>query len=168
MISKICFTNYCLRSIVILYENLIMLYKCQWLFQMDTFVRMSRALLNVPFLYALSAPYSVLRTLCRRFMSIIFFQHQAAAHALVSRRSVFFCFLLAIILLALCAFDLFSFSFTCLFHHHFHSLHDCPLSTVLCYSACAYICVNVCNVYVPPTLTCLCCVYCCSCCCGCL
>lgn len=35
-------------------------------------------------------PYSVLRTLCRRFMSIIFFQHQAAAHALVSRRSVFF------------------------------------------------------------------------------
>lgn len=59
-------------------------------------------------------PYSVLRILCRRFMSIILFQHQAAAHALVSRRSVFFRFLLAIILLTLCAFDLFSFSFTCL------------------------------------------------------
>lgn len=56
---------------------------------MDTFVRMSRALLSVPFLYALSA-----LTLCRRFMSIIFFQHQAAAHALVSRRSVFFAFCL--------------------------------------------------------------------------
>lgn len=100
-------------------------------------------------------PYSVLRTLCRRFMSIIFFQHQAAAHALVSRRSVF--------LLSACHYSacslrfrfVFVFFYLPLFHHHFHSRHDnyCPLPTVLCYSACAYIfimCECLLCVCIPP------------------
>lgn len=117
-------------------------------------------------------PYSVLRTLCRRFMSIIFFQHQAAAHALVSRRSVFF-------LLSACHYSacslrfrlVFVFFYLPLFHHHFHSWHDnyCPLPTLLCYSACAYI--NTVWMFVmcmyPSTLTCLMlCLLLCYCCCN--
>lgn len=76
---------------------------------MDTFVRMSRALLCSLPLCAL-CPYSVSSFHVYHFLSA----PGRSSRAGESTLCFFFCFLLAIILLALCAFDLFSFSFTCL------------------------------------------------------
>lgn len=138
---------------------------------MDTFVRMSRALLSVPFLYALSAltlcsvlcvvvsclsfSFSTRPQLTRWWVDALFFLLSACHYSACSLR-----FRLV-----------FVFFYLPLFHHHFHSWHDnyCPLPTLLCYSACAYI--N--NVWMfvmcmyPSTLTCLMlCLLLCSCCCN--
>lgn len=137
---------------------------------MDTFVRMSRALLSVPFLYALSA-----LTLCSVLCVVVScLSFSFSTRPQLTRWWVdalfFFCFLLAIILLALCAFDLFSFSFTCLSSIITFILDT---TTTVLYQRCYVILLAlIYNVWMfvmcmyPSTLTCLMlCLFLCSCCC---
>lgn len=97
-------------------------------------------------------PYSVLRTLCRRFMSIIFFQHQAAAHALVSRRSVFFAFCLPLFCLLFALSTCFRFLLLASLPSSLSFLTRQLLSSTnvaMLFCLCLYkYCVNVCYVYV--------------------